>query len=427
MPLSLLIGLPTQKKRNRIASNPSHHSRKKPRHTKPSKDTPTQNPIPPHTHTRKHACQQPPYFPTPHTLHTLHPPTINPQLSAGISKVISSSLAKGTFANYQSAINSFLRFCDNHRIHNNLRFPADELVLSAFAASLAGSTSGSYANSIFSGLKSWHTLHNAPWKGSNRTQLLLRGVARLAPPSSNREPRPPVTTNMLADLRRGLDLNRPKDTAIFAAALTAFWGQCRLGELLGSSRQRHDHTRLPSRSSISNPISANGSYLLTLPSTKSQQNKGEKVAITRQQPPIDPIHALQYHLAMAPHLPPTSSLFAYPSTNNSTTTILTKEIFITRINEIWSPHGLPRITGHSFRIGGTSALLKAGVSPDVVRSMGRWSSDAHFRYWRDLADIATTHAEYIHGPSTPATTSQTSARPFITATPRSRAARVISL
>ncbi|TFK16572.1 hypothetical protein FA15DRAFT_548136, partial [Coprinopsis marcescibilis] len=60
---------------------------------------------------------------------------------------------------------------------------------------------------------------------------------------------------------------------------------------------------------------------------------------------------------------------------------LTKAHFLERCNQIWTGLGYLRITGHSFRIGGTTELLLAGVPPDVVKAMGRWSSDSFLKYW----------------------------------------------
>jgi hypothetical protein len=56
-------------------------------------------------------------------------------------------------------------------------------------------------------------------------------------------------------------------------------------------------------------------------------------------------------------------------------------------NDVWSKHGFARYTGHSFRIGGTIMLLRSGISPEVVKKMGRWKSDAFQLYWRDVNDI----------------------------------------
>lgn len=322
-------------------------------------------------------------------------PFFDSSLPNRINEVISSGLAKGTLSNYRSAVSMFQRFCDNHLIHRKLRLPSDEYVLCLFAASLAGTYSGSHINSVFSGLKSWHITHNAVWRGGHRVQLLLRGATRLAPPSSMRDPRKPVTIGMLLVLRNGLNRDCPRDIAVFAVALVAFWAQCRLGELLGSSRRRHDPHLFPSRSSFVRPSSSSGSYELHLPHTKSNQVSGETVIITKQSQELDPVNALRYHLSLIPNGSPALHLFSFQLPGKSHINIPTKESFLSRVNEIWAQAGFPRMTGHSFRIGGTSALLKAGVPPDVVRSMGRWSSDAHFRYWRDLFEIATMHAEHL--------------------------------
>jgi hypothetical protein len=50
-----------------------------------------------------------------------------------------------------------------------------------------------------------------------------------------------------------------------------------------------------------------------------------------------------------------------------------------------------RILGHSFRIGGTVELLLAGVPPQVVASLGGWSSNAFLTYWRKLEKIIPLH------------------------------------
>ena len=64
-------------------------------------------------------------------------------------------------------------------------------------------------------------------------------------------------------------------------------------------------------------------------------------------------------------------------------------------DEIWGSAGYPRLTGHSFRIGGTTELLLNGVPTDVVKAMGRWSSDAFLRYWRSLEELAPQYVENL--------------------------------
>jgi hypothetical protein len=92
-------------------------------------------------------------------------------------------------------------------------------------------------------------------------------------------------------------------------------------------------------------------------------------------------------------IPPELPLFSFHSPQGIR--CLTKRKLLARCNEIWSAAGIPTASGHSFRIGGTTELLLAGVSPSVVQSLGRWSSDAFLRYWRSLELIAPLHIENL--------------------------------
>ncbi|KAF8594385.1 hypothetical protein BDV93DRAFT_459116 [Ceratobasidium sp. AG-I] len=338
---------------------------------------------------------------------------------ADINKALAHGLAKGTNKNYEYAVRAFEKFCNSHQLKPKHCFPADEFYLCAFAASLSSTHSGSTAYSLIAGLKAWHTMHNAPWNGSSRLQMVLRGVNALTPLSSKRPQRSPVSVEMLWVLHRYLNHSEPLDAVVFAVALVAFWGQCRLGELLGSSRLKHDPKRLPSRNALSAPISMNGSRNLTLPATKTHRLKGESIVITSQTAPLDPITAIVKHLRASSRIASSHHLFAFDSQGRNGTHCLTKEVFLNRCNSIWEQHGFPRTSGHAFRIGGTTGLLQAGVPPEVVRVMGRWASDAHFRYWRNTEDIVIQHAEGVktHVPTRPPGTTPIRSRP-------SRAARV---
>jgi hypothetical protein len=64
------------------------------------------------------------------------------------------------------------------------------------------------------------------------------------------------------------------------------------------------------------------------------------------------------------------------------------------INVIWAERNLGCVTGHAFRISGTTELLRRDVPPDMVRVAGRWASDRFLRYWRKHTEVyASTHPE----------------------------------
>ena len=322
-------------------------------------------------------------------------PTLSHTFSNRITNLITYSLenswATSTTQQYSSAVRHFLNFCDAEQVPNLLRFPTDEFVLCAYAASGAGSSSGDTIKKRFTALKAWHHTHNVGWHGSMRLHLVLNGVANLTPDTSIRPPRPPISATMLSQLIAGLNLHDPLDAAIAACASNAFWAQCRLGELLPSACSDFSTIRTPSRGNIRTSKRDPTSNILFLPQTKTKR-RGENVILLTQNGNTNPVALLQNHLRvnkMSQHMP----MYAYST--NSGPCSLSRHRFLVRCNTIWSALGYPRATGHSFRIGGTTELLLAGVPPDVVKTMGRWSSDAFLRYWRLLEDIAPRYARNL--------------------------------
>ena len=119
--------------------------------------------------------------------------------------------------------------------------------------------------------------------------------------------------------------------------------------------------------------------------------------LCRQHFDVDPLAALSTHLSI--NNPPADlPLFSFVC--GSSFRVLSRSRFLAHCNEIWTPLGFPSITGHSFRIGGTTELLVRGVPPDIVKSLGRWSSNSFLRYWRSLENIASCHIAI--SPSPPA-------------------------
>jgi hypothetical protein len=309
-----------------------------------------------------------------------------------VNRAIQGSWADSTMKRYSGSIKQFIRFCDAERVAEHLRFPADEFVLCSFAASSLGIHTGSTARARISALKAWHITHNLEWKGSLRLQHVLSGVHNLAPSSSRRTPRPPINARMLEQLIENLDLQSPIDVAIAACATTAFWGQCRLGELLSTSASSLLDSPLPTRADFKRSLRNPHSCILHLPRTKTHSH-GQDVVLVDQRAPINPISLLKRHFRIN-NLPNDTHLFAYCTTDRSVP--LTKSVFLRRCNDIWQRLGYPRTTGHCFRIGGTTELLIAGTPPDIVKATGRWSSESFLRYWRSLDDIAPQHIRNLH-------------------------------
>lgn len=328
-------------------------------------------------------------------IHVKHRRTHNTALSEEakqkIRRAISHAWADTTIDKYARSLDAFHAFCDFEGVTRAQRLPANEFLLCAFAASRLGEIAGGTAKNAISAVKAWHVLEDVDWEGGLRLRYTLRGVENLGP--EKQDLRPPVTAAMVEILGEGLDLADPLDASVFSTACSALWGQIRLGEILSETQAKFKTGRIPLVSDFKPASTAAGSRILRLPWTKTKKRAGDNVMLCRQSGWSDPIAAAENHLQVN-NLPSNAPLFAYRNARGAVT-CLTKKRFLRRCNEVWKRHGFPTYTGHSFRIGGTTELLLAGVHPDVVQAMGRWQSEAFKKYWRRLDLLAPLHAEYV--------------------------------
>ena len=112
--------------------------------------------------------------------------------------------------------------------------PASEILLAAFAATTTAKVSCSCLDSWLAGIHFWHIFNSALWHGAN-SELLTKikaSISKTVPDSSHHAKRPPVTIKHMHTLREDLDLSNSFDSAVWACATAAFWGCCRLGELV---------------------------------------------------------------------------------------------------------------------------------------------------------------------------------------------------
>ncbi|KIL71293.1 hypothetical protein M378DRAFT_64574 [Amanita muscaria Koide BX008] len=313
-----------------------------------------------------------------------------------VSSALQLAWAPATRRKYDTSVKEFISFCDKQRVPEEDRSPASEMLLAMYAASLVGQVAGGTISGKLAAVRAWHIQHNQAWQGSTLLQYVLKGAANATPSSSKQKRRPPVTVNMLQELHDNLDLADHLDTAVYAIATVAFYGQLRLGEICTSKDEYTAFNRAtsPSKKHLKPPHSEAGSRILRLPWTKVKRAKGEEVAICRQLGDTDPIKALDRHMQINEITTGDTALASY-STLQGKRKLLTVSRFMKRCNEIWIAAGRERHTGHCFRIGGTTHYLLHNVPPDAVKLAGRWSSDAFLRYWRQLDVVTTVHTELL--------------------------------
>ena len=76
---------------------------------------------------------------------------------------------------------------------------------------------------------------------------------------------------------------------------------------------------------------------------------------------------------------------------------LTKAVFISRVRTALITLGLncQNYASHSFCIGAATTAARAGLEDSVIRSLGRWSSDAFLRYIRTPRDQLTNYSRTL--------------------------------
>jgi hypothetical protein len=120
--------------------------------------------------------------------------------------VINTSRQPTTRETYRASLLVFYVFCDQRAVPEGQRCPADPLLMLTFITSCAGSYSGSTLANYFYAVHAWHTLHGAPWlMHPSEMKAALDGAAILAPPSSKRLKRCPMTVQTIISLASKLD------------------------------------------------------------------------------------------------------------------------------------------------------------------------------------------------------------------------------
>ncbi|GLB45927.1 hypothetical protein LshimejAT787_3900030 [Lyophyllum shimeji] len=195
------------------------------------------------------------------------------------------------------------------------------------------------------------------------TMELPRGAtARMLFPDEGipfqRQPRGPITMNHLRHLLFNLNLATPAHAAIWAAALTAFWGCRRLGELLLRSRSSFSPTRNVTRQAGFSHSIVNAHHVISfhLPWTKTTGIRGGECILTATNDSFCPVTAMLHHLSLNNITDPYAPLFAFRV--DASWSPLTRDHFLRTTGDIYRSANLDMVLGHSYRIGGSSTYSR---------------------------------------------------------------------
>ena len=168
---------------------------------------------------------------------------------------------------------------------------------------------------------------------------------------------------------------------LWATACIAFFGFCRLGELLQTSTSVSAPLML-SDLSIDSHSAPSQIRVLIKRAKNDPFGHGAAVILGATGKDLCPVIAILNYLAVRP--PGPGPLLIWQDSLP-----LLRDQFVWRVKESLRSAGLNHslYSGHSFRIGAATSAAAAGVPTHLIQTMGRWSSDAYRTYIRSPPDV----------------------------------------
>lgn len=184
-----------------------------------------------------------------------------------------------------------------------------------------------------------------------------------------------LTLNDLFAFARLLDTRYFEHARDWCACLLAFFGLLRIGEYMDAGL-RHRHVQLTAYGVV-----------VTIPFSKTS-NLPATVSIAQRDDQLCPAKALTHYLHFFPLLSishqPDDPLFVTRTQGSTRVSATSRDEFIANVRVLvrasFPDRDASTYAGHSFRRGGATAMLLAGVPQDILRIHGRWSSEAYRAY-----------------------------------------------
>lgn len=239
-----------------------------------------------------------------------------------------------------------------------------------------------------SALNNWSLSHNLGELPRNYLyQKVRRGIHNFFGLSETTTPKHALSLDDLYAMRSHMDLSQFLDARDWCAYVFAFFGLLRLREYTDGRLQFQHVQRF------------HWGIQLTIPFSKTSLQPVHVKLASRPDSfcPLKAFDAYVLHIPSQLHLP-SSPFFRSSAT---TTDVLSAQTFVRdlkfRVSRYLRRDPDP-YAGHSFRRGGTTALLMADVPETIVAAHGRWRSDAYKRYFefRSSQQLLPTLKLYMH-------------------------------
>ena len=299
-------------------------------------------------------------------------------LGKAVQKYFELGVAESTNRTYHSAQKKYLTFCSNY---NFTPLPVTQELACKFAVFLASQglrpqSISAYLSAVRH-LQISNGLQNYSRPDWPILQYTLRGIKRSAVAIPT-QVRLPITVDILKRMQRVLfpsPTTFPYDSLmLWAACCLSFFGFLRSGEATAQTASSIPiHYYDVSTDSHTDPSMVR---VFMRQSKTDPYGKGAFIYLGRTRQDICPVVALLNYLARCP-TSSNSALFI-----NHDGTPFTRDQFVRRVKTTISAAGIDstHYAGHSFRIGAATTAAQAGLSHNMIKTLGRWNSEAYQTY-----------------------------------------------
>ena len=307
--------------------------------------------------------------------------------------LIQSGLRLNTVRTYNSAQQSFIKFCSLFHLQP---LPATELVLLRYIAYMSDNLKGSSLNVYISAIKSLHILngHDCTSLSSPRIQLALKGISDNDPPICQKEP---ISFHMLQTILPLLPGDY--DTLVVWSAMTlAFFGCLRAGEITIPSRHSPEWDFIVRLSDVQFYSLPNNEYMkVSIKRTKTKPH-GIVVTVGCSQSQVCALCTMKsYFKARGIISTIGNNAPLYVLANGQ---VLHKDLFVqkTKIYVAAIGKNPSKYSGHSFRSGAATTASSQGFHEYEIKQLGHWSSQAYQRYIHPSQTQLSTVASRLAAP-----------------------------
>ena len=219
-----------------------------------------------------------------------------------------------------------------------------------------------------------------PIAGNWLVSSTLTGVRRLR--GCLPVPKLPVSPSMLVSIRSRLNLNISLHASFWAICLTAFFGLFRKSHLLPVSSGKYTVCKHFCKADF---IPFSGGYLVRVRWSKTIQFHQREVFIPLvciPGSPLCPVTAISHAFSLCAADPPEAAAFSWRASFGPSTCIFTYRRFMRLFRIFLSQTGYEASSygTHSFRRGGATLALQAGIPLSTIQLLGDWKSDAVLLY-----------------------------------------------